>query len=73
MEKKIDAAQIAERVKAIIKDKRIFENTITNAVKVMNNFGITAIATQTETDTYIEYLIRIPRRSSYSQNHAAVR
>ncbi len=62
-----------QRQKAIIKDKRIFENTITNAVKVMNNFGITAIATQTETDTYIEYLIRIPRRSSYSQNHAAVR
>ena len=53
--------RLHQRQKAVIKDKRIFENTISNAVKTMHSFGIAAIASQTETDSYIEYVVRIPK------------
>ena len=53
--------RLHQRQKAIIKDKRIFENTISNAVRTMHSFGIAAIASQTENDGYIEYVIRIPK------------
>ena len=47
--------------KAIIKDIRIFENTIENAVKTMRESGISAVEIQTENDNFIEYVIRIPK------------
>jgi len=47
--------------KAIIKDIRIFENTIENAVKTMRESGISAVEMQTENDHFIEYVIRIPK------------
>ena len=47
--------------KAIIKDIRIFENTIENAVKTMRESGISAVEMQTENDNFIEYVIRIPK------------
>ena len=60
-----------QRQKAVIKDRRIFENTITNAVRTMHSFGITAIASQNEGDGYIEYIVRIPKKDPSGSNRIA--
>lgn len=45
----------------IIKDVRIFLNTISHAVRTMKQSGITAQTLQSETDDYIECVVRIPK------------
>lgn len=45
----------------IIKDLRIFMNTINKAIDTMNLSGIHAEREQRETDQYIEYMVRIPK------------
>ncbi len=47
--------------KAVIKDLRIFLNTINKAVDVMRLAGIDAKTHKTDTDNFIEYTIRIPK------------
>ena len=47
--------------KAVIKDIRIFENTIENAVNTMREAGIPAVKVQTENDDFIEYVIQVPK------------
>lgn len=47
--------------KAVIKDFRIFENTIYKAVDTMRLAGINAQTNQTDNDNFIEYTIRIPK------------
>jgi ParB family chromosome partitioning protein len=66
-ERMIDGMLIArketDRVRkasGIFKDVRLFVNTITHAVDVMRAAGINAEATQNKTDTYTEYIIKIP-------------
>lgn len=44
----------------MVRDVRIFVNTITRAVQLMTASGIPATAEQTEEDDYIEYVVRIP-------------
>ena len=50
-----------QKVLMLFKDVRIFVNTLNNAVSTMKKSGINAAAEQTETDEYIEYLVRIPK------------
>ena len=45
----------------VVKDVRIFLNTITHAVGIMKQSGIDAQALRSETDDYIEYVVRIPK------------
>ena len=47
--------------KAVIKDFRIFVNTINKAVDTMRLAGINAKTYQTDNDSFIEYTIRIPK------------
>ena len=47
----------------IIKDIRIFSNTIKQAVDMMKQSGIDAISEKNEDDDYIEYVVRIPKIS----------
>lgn len=47
--------------KAVIKDIRIFVNTINKAVDTMRLAGIDAETLQTDKDDFIEYTIRIPK------------
>ena len=47
--------------KAVIKDFRIFLNTINRAVDVMRLAGIDAKTQQSDDDNFIEYTIRIPK------------
>ena len=52
----------------LFKDIRIFVNTINHAVDTMRNAGIAADAKKSETDDYIEYLVRIPKNASMHTN-----
>lgn len=52
------------RYTPIVKDVRLFINTINNAVKLMNDSGIQASATKIDSDEYIEYVVRIPMGKS---------
>lgn len=46
---------------AVLKDVRIFNNTIEKAVALMQKNGIDALITQNEDDLYFEYVIKIPK------------
>ncbi len=48
----------------IFKDVRIFINTLNHAVDTMRESGIQADSQKTENDEYIEYLVRIPKKSA---------
>ena len=48
--------------KAVIKDLRIFLNTINKAIDTMRLAGIDAQSDKKDTDNFIEYTIRIPKR-----------
>ena len=43
------------------KDIRIFINTLNNAVDTIRRAGIDADSVKTETDEYVEYIVRIPK------------
>ncbi len=47
--------------KFIVRDVRIFVNTITKAVDTMRLSGINAVAKKQENDEYIEYTVKIPK------------
>lgn len=44
----------------IVKDVRIFLNTISNAISVMNESGINAVSERRDCEDYIEYVVKIP-------------
>lgn len=44
----------------IVKDIRIFFNTINHAISLMKQSGINAVSEKNEGDDYIEYIVRIP-------------
>ncbi len=48
----------------VVKDVRIFLNTINKAIDTMKNAGIAAEAVRREEDGCIEYLVKIPLRSN---------
>lgn len=50
----------------IVKDVRIFLNTISHAVGIMKQSGIDAQALRSETDDYIEYVVRIPKTEAFA-------
>ena len=45
----------------LVRDVRIFVNTIRHAVDLMKQNGIRAESEWTETDDYLEYVVKIPR------------
>lgn len=47
--------------KIVVKDVRIFVNTINKAVDTMRLSGINATSCKSETDDYIEYTVKIPK------------
>ena len=54
--------------KAVIKDVRIFLNTINKAIDTMRLSGIDAQSNKTDTEDFIEYTIRIPKAKTYPSN-----
>lgn len=57
--------------KAVIKDFRIFENTIYKAVDAMRLAGINAQTNQADNDNFIEYTIRIPKAQVLKSHKSA--
>ncbi len=58
----------------LFKDVRIFVNTLNHAVDTMRRAGIEADSAKSETDEYIEYIVRIPKNSELRyQNEALLR
>lgn len=52
-----------KRIKPLIRDIRLFFNTVEHAVDTMKKSGVAALAEQRETEDAYEYLIRIPKNS----------
>ena len=50
--------------KPLIRDVRLFLNTVNHALSVMRRGGIAAESTQREEGDYIEYVVRIPKKAS---------
>ncbi|MDD6807292.1 MAG: ParB/RepB/Spo0J family partition protein [Oscillospiraceae bacterium] len=50
----------------LFKDVRIFVNTLNHAVETMRRSGIEADSIKSETDSYIEYVVRIPKIDNLS-------
>ena len=48
----------------LFKDVRIFVNTLNHAVDTMRRAGIEADSAKSETDEYLEYIVRIPKTRS---------
>ncbi len=48
----------------VVKDVRLFINTVTRAVTIMQKAGVNAQARQVERDDYIEYIVTIPKQSN---------
>ncbi len=52
------------------KDIRIFINTLNNAVDAIRRAGVDADSVKTETDEYVEYIVRIPKIEDRPQQTA---
>ena len=50
--------------KPLIRDVRIFFNTVNHALSIMRRGGIPAESTQREDGEYIEYVVRIPKQAA---------
>lgn len=48
----------------VYRDVRIFVNTVNKAIETMKASGIDAISDKTETDDYIEFMVRIPKNKN---------
>lgn len=55
--------------KFIIRDVRIFVNTINKAVDTMRLSGINAVSKKMETEEYIEYTVKIPKKEATEKPH----
>ena len=62
-EKEIPSPIPKIRQKWVVRDVRLFVNSIHHAVDVMRQAGIDAVTTRTETDEEMEIRIRIPKKS----------
>lgn len=47
--------------KPLVREVRVFANTVDHAVQTMRRSGVTADVAKTETDQYIEYVVRIEK------------
>lgn len=57
-------------VKKSFRDIRIFINTLNHAVDAIRRAGIDADSARSETDEYIEYVVRIPKQAGMSARSA---
>ena len=64
-------ARVKGNSKAVIKDIRIFLNTINRAIDTMRLSGINAQSNKTDTEDFIEYTIRIPKSTLYTPDKSA--
>ena len=60
IEQVLNAAASGRHRISMVKDVRIFVNTIDHAIRLMTDNGVPATAHREERDGYIEYTVRIP-------------
>ena len=60
IEQVLNAAAPGRHRISMVKDVRIFVNTIDHAIRLMTDNGVPATAHREERDGYIEYTVRIP-------------
>lgn len=60
----------AQRSKKVYKDIRIFVNTFNKAIQAMKDSGIEAKSNKTETEEYIEFMVRIPKNAQQCSKSA---
>ncbi len=53
------------QIKRVIKDLRIFVNTIKESVEMLKDSGVSAKAAQFDRGEYLEFIIRIPKKENY--------
>ena len=53
----------------VLKDVRIFLNTVTRGLSMMNRSGVRAVCERSDTDSELVLTIRIPRRERVSEGH----
>ena len=66
LRQKSEDRQKTQKKRLVIKNIKIFENTINKAVDTMRSSGIDAVTKQTETDEFIEITVRIPKSNKNS-------
>ena len=54
--------------KIVVKDVRIFVNTISRAVDTMRMSGIDAVSNKEETEDYIEYTVKISKETALEKS-----
>mgnify|MGYP000855902811 CR=1 FL=1 len=66
VERILAGAEKNQKKTPVIKDVRIFLNTISHAIATMKQSGIAAQTLQSETDDYIECVVRIPKSQAFA-------
>ena len=56
----------------VVKDIRIFVNSINKAVSLMNQAGIPTETVKQETDGFLEFVIRVPKTAAYKEGKHVV-
>lgn len=64
IDEKIGAGEHKNKKLMVVKDVRIFLNTINKAIEVMQSAGIDAKVKEKQTAEYVEYTIKIPTKSA---------
>ena len=54
----------AKKIKPMVRDVRIFINTIDKAIETMKSSGVMACCTRIDKEEYIEYTVKIPTKNS---------
>ena len=61
----LDLKDDASSIMYAIKDIRLLDNTIDESVKLMNESGIKAISAKSESEDFIEYVVKITKNKKY--------
>ena len=64
VEKRLEPTPAKSRL-WVVKDLRIFLNTVEKAVSTMKEAGIPAVTDRTEDQNFIEYRVKIPKEAAY--------
>ena len=55
----------------VVKDLRIFRNTVERALETLRESGVEAFAEQTEHDEYLEYIVRVSKEAAYRKKKSS--
>ncbi|MDR3551782.1 MAG: ParB/RepB/Spo0J family partition protein [Clostridia bacterium] len=55
------STKVKPKFMPVVKDMRLFINTMKNAVSVIKKAGVDAVSLQQENDDYVEFIVRIPK------------